>query len=224
MTSFLNPTFLISILIALSVHEASHGWVARRLGDPTAENEGRVTLNPIAHLDPLGTILFLFVGFGWGKPVPVNPVYFRHPKRDTALVSLAGPVSNLLLATLSFALLALLYPGAASSVGGLLSSPSSESIAATFLRSLLQSLLFINLALMAFNLLPVAPLDGSKVLAAFIPWQHEERYNEWMRRGPFVLLFLLVAESLLNVPFLSGWISWLMGGTLSLLQLLFGWL
>ena len=105
---FLNPIFILSILIALTVHEWAHAFVANRLGDPTAREMGRLTLNPIVHLDPMGTILFLLVGFGWGKPVPVNERYFHHPKRDTALVAAAGPVSNLVLAFIAFIALSLL--------------------------------------------------------------------------------------------------------------------
>jgi Zn-dependent protease len=221
MTPFLNPTFLIAILIALSVHEAAHGWVARRLGDPTAEAAGRVTLNPLAHLDPMGTLLFLFVGFGWGKPVPINPMYFRRPKRDTALVSLAGPVSNFLVAALSFALLAVFFPYSVGSADSLLSFSMSGSIAAAFFRSVLQGLLFIDLGLMAFNLLPIAPLDGSKILHPFIPLRYEEGYERIMQYGPYILIGLLLAESLLGFPFLSTWIYSIIDGALSLFSMIF---
>ncbi|MEK7218946.1 MAG: site-2 protease family protein [Patescibacteria group bacterium] len=223
MTPFLNPTFLIAILIALSVHEAAHAYVAKRLGDPTAEMAGRVTLNPIAHLDPIGSLLFLFVGFGWGKPVPVNPYNFRHPVRDNALVSLAGPMSNLLMAAVSFAGLAILARAVPGSVSALLSPMTEASVGVQFAGSLLGSLIFINLGLMAFNLLPIAPLDGSHVLEAFIPYRHRDAYAEFMRRGPFILLFLLVAEQFLNVPLLTVWIEGIMDGALSLLQALLGW-
>jgi Zn-dependent protease len=222
MLTFFNPTFIIAILIALSVHEWAHGMIAHRFGDPTAEMAGRLTLNPLAHLDPIGTVLFLLVGFGWGKPVPINPAYFRHPKRDTAIVSLAGPASNLILAALSFALLALLAPHSIDTVQDLLSTSSSGSVAMMFTRSLLAALLFINLGLMAFNLLPVAPLDGSKVLQAIIPWRYEEKYLQIMRWGPYILLGLLLAEDLFGVPLLSFWIGGIMNATLSFLSLLFG--
>ncbi|MFA6039719.1 MAG: site-2 protease family protein [Candidatus Peribacteraceae bacterium] len=224
MTPFLNPTFIIAILIALSVHEAAHAYIAKRLGDPTADMAGRVTLNPVAHLDPIGSLLFLFVGFGWGKPVPVNPANFRHPVRDNALVSLAGPLSNLLMAAVSFAGLALLARAVPGSVTGLLSPMPEASVGVQFAGSLLGGLLFINLALMAFNLLPIAPLDGSHVLEALIPYRYQDAYAEFMRRGPFVLLFLLVAERLIGFPFLSTWIEGIMGAAFSLLQVLFGWM
>jgi Zn-dependent protease len=223
MSTFLNPTFIIAILVALSVHECAHGYVAGKLGDPTAWNAGRVTLNPIAHLDPLGALLFLIVGFGWGKPVPVNPMYFSHPKRDTAIVSLAGPVSNLLLAALSFIVLMLILPQHLSSTWDAL-TPVSGPVWLQFLTSLFGGLLFINLGLMAFNLIPIAPLDGSKVLQAFIPLRQEEAYERFMRVGPYILLGILLAENLLHVPLLTGWFSFVMDGVLRIFGVLFGWI
>ena len=221
MSPFFNPTFLISILIALSVHEWAHAFVANKLGDPTARNMGRLTLNPIAHLDPLGTILFLTVGFGWGKPVPINPGYFKHPKRDTAIVSLAGPFSNFILAILCFVGLALV-DGGLGSARDLRSADASGNVGKVFLQSLFASSLFLNLALMAFNLLPVAPLDGSKILGAFIPLRYEDEYDRFMHYGPYVLLGLLLAERLVNFSLLSGWITAIMDGVLRLFVFAFG--
>lgn len=209
MTDFLNPTSIISILIALSIHEWAHGYVAHLLGDPTAKESGRLTLNPIAHLDPLGTILFLMVGFGWGKPVPIDPRYFSHPKRDTALVAIAGPVSNLILALVAFVLV------------GLIGFPDSSSVGMLFFSELLESSLRINLMLMAFNLIPIAPLDGSRILHMFIPLRHEDRYEEIMRKGPMILLILLLAERFLHFPFLSIWVGGIMIFVLSLMERIF---
>ncbi len=224
MSPFLNPTFLIAILIALSFHEFAHGFVAKKFGDPTAENQGRLTLNPIAHLDLLGSLLFLFVGFGWGKPVPIDPRYFRHPKRDTALVSLAGPASNFLLAAVSFILLTLLVPHAAVSVDQLLSLSGQGSVVLVFFRSLLASLIFINLGLMSFNLLPVAPLDGSKIVQAFIPLRFDDAYDTFMRWGPYILLGLFLTEAFMGLPLLSTWIESIMNGALSLFSMTLGWI
>ncbi|MDD5740145.1 MAG: site-2 protease family protein [Candidatus Peribacteraceae bacterium] len=207
LNSFVSPPFLISILIAISVHEASHGWIAARLGDPTAYNAGRLTLNPIAHLDLMGALMFLVVGFGWAKPVPVNPMYFSHPRRDTALVSLAGPLSNLLLGSLSFFVLILLLKGQVSgSAFGLLSVGGDRSVVEQLLLQILGSSVFINLGLMAFNLLPIAPLDGSKILHIFIPLKYEDQYETFMQRGPMILLILILAGIFLNVPILSTWV------------------
>jgi len=222
MSTFLNPTFIIAILIALSVHEWAHGFVANKLGDPTAKLEGRLTLNPIAHLDPLGTIMFFFIGFGWGKPVPVNPLHFRHPKRDTALVSLAGPASNFVLAWIAFSGLLLLgNTHMEASLFGILHSTGSNGIVVV-VEQILRSSIFINLALMAFNLLPIAPLDGAKILHMFIPVQHEDTYMEVMRRGPYILLLLLVADQMLNIPLLFGWIMGLMSPVIAAMNMLAG--
>ncbi len=216
---FLTPPFIIAILLALSWHEAAHALIAYRLGDPTAKYEGRLTLNPIAHLDPIGTLMFLFIGFGWGKPVPVNPRYFKHYKRDTALTALAGPVSNLILAFVAFFLLAFFFPAALTGSVDALVHPVSGGIAwQKFLVEILANSLFLNLGLMAFNLLPIAPLDGSKIIAPFIPVGFDEAYEKFLRQGPFILLFLLVAERAFNFPFLIYWIEGIMNGVLSLMS------
>lgn len=196
--SFITPPFIISILIALTLHECAHGIVAYWLGDPTAKNEGRLTLNPLAHLDLIGTLMFLMVGFGWAKPVPVNPQYFRGSmKRGMTLTALAGPASNLLIAFATVLIAKFIF---------MLNIQTAPGVT-RFFSELFQSMLFINLGLMAFNLLPIAPLDGSKVLAMFIPYQYEATYEEFLRNGPFILLFLIIGERLLGIPLLIGWIT-----------------
>lgn len=207
MSPFLNPTFIISILIALSVHECAHAYAAFKLGDPTAKYDGRLTLNPLSHLDPLGTLMFVLVGFGWGKPVPVDAHYLKKPKRDNAIIALAGPLSNLALAWIFFFVLMLTRGHINSSAMGLLSSNANGGSAALLLISqIAASSIFINLALMAFNLLPVAPLDGSKILHPFIPLRYEDTYLELMARGPMILLLIIVLERAVNIPVLSGWV------------------
>ncbi len=218
MSEFLNPIYILSILIALSVHEAAHGFVAYRLGDPTAKYAGRLTLNPLAHLDPLGTLLFVTVGFGWGKPVPVDPRYFKNHKRGTALVSLAGPLSNLILAIVSYGGLLLVAPHvAAVSPYALLGVTGSGSVALRFLAQFFGTSLFLNLGLMAFNLLPIAPLDGSKILQAFIPYRYEPQYDAFMRQGPYILLILLIAGRFSGIDVLSAWVMWWIGMVLKVL-------
>ena len=207
MSPFLNPPFIIAILIALSVHEWAHGYAAYRLGDPTAKYSGRLTLNPLAHLDPIGTIMFLFVGFGWGKPVPIDPRNFKNYKRDSAITALAGPLSNFILAWISFmGLVALSGNGTHTSMMSLLRISEAGNPATLLLIQIFASSLFINLALMAFNLLPVAPLDGSKIVRPFVPVRYDDMYQDFMRRGPMFLIFLLVIEAFLHVPILSGWV------------------
>lgn len=221
LSSFINPPFIIAVLLAISVHESAHGWMAARLGDPTASNAGRLTLNPIAHLDMMGALMFLVVGFGWAKPVPINPLYFHRPRRDIALVSLAGPLSNLLLGSLSFFGLVLLLRGnIASSAFGLLEVGSGRSVLTQLVLQILGSSVFINLGLMAFNLLPIAPLDGSKILHLFIPLQWEDRYDTFMQRGPVVLLVLILAGAFLNVPILSTWVFTIVDAVLRVLQVI----
>ncbi|MDD4627884.1 MAG: site-2 protease family protein [Candidatus Peribacteraceae bacterium] len=210
-STFLNPPFLIAILLSLSIHEWAHGWAAYKLGDPTAAYAGRLTLNPLAHLDLMGALMFLIVGFGWAKPVPINPYFFRNPKRDTAIVSIAGPVSNFLLGTVSFFGLALLLKHqASSSPFDLLTTGAGAGVWERVLSQILGSAVFINFGLMAFNLLPIAPLDGSKVLHLFIPARYEDTYEEFLRRGPIILLILILVEAFLNIPLLSVWVLGIM--------------
>lgn len=209
---FFNPTYIIAILIAISVHEWAHAITATKLGDPTPWNNGRVTLNPIAHLDLIGSILFLTVGYGWAKPVPVNSSYFSHPKRDLSLVALAGPFSNLVLAFIAFIALLFLTHGQVSSVDFLLGdAPVAASPGVAVLLQILRGSLFVNLALMAFNLFPLAPLDGSNIIRIFIPAHLERRYEEFARISPFILLGLV----LLPIPFLSAWVFGIMDSVLT---------
>jgi Zn-dependent protease len=209
MSHLFSPPFLIAMLFALSFHEWAHAFAADRLGDSTARSEGRLTLNPLAHLDPMGTILFILIGFGWGKPVPFDPRQLKHPKRDSALIAAAGPFSNLVLSLLCFILLFLLFPeilttGAISLMHDGL-SPSDRVM--VFFQQILLSSVFINLGLMAFNLLPVAPLDGSKIVACFVPLRFEDLFDEWMRFGPFIILGILLLERVIHFPFLTWWVS-----------------
>lgn len=222
MPEFLTPPFIIAILLALSVHEWAHGVVANYLGDPTARYEGRLTLNPLAHLDPVGTIMFLIVGFGWGKPVPVDPRHFKHYKRDMALVSLAGPFSNLILAFIAFGFLAAFFPETLQYSPDALVESATRGGLGRFLDQFLQAMLYLNLGLMAFNLLPIAPLDGSKILIPFIPHRFDDQYEQLMRNGPWILLALLVAERVMNVPILMAWISLVMSPILFVMGRLLG--
>ena len=190
------PISIIAILIALTVHEWAHAFAAKKLGDDTAEYEGRLTLNPLAHLDPIGALLFLTVGFGWAKPVPIDVRNFRYPVRDAAIVAFAGPLSNLVLAFIA-------------AVGFVSLQASDIAGAPAFLMALMffQSSLTVNLALMAFNLLPIPPLDGSNIVRLFLPWHARDRFDEAMRYGPWILLAVLLAESFLGLRVLSAWVG-----------------
>jgi Zn-dependent protease len=168
---------LIAMLIGLTVHEASHAWVAHRLGDDTAKRAGRLTLNPLRHLDPLGALMILIVGFGWAKPVPVSPWQLRHgPRVGMALVAAAGPFSNLLIATA----VAVLWR-----VGILDSMPD-------WILTLVGIMVSLNVALMLFNLIPLAPLDGSSVLNGVIGGRAAAVLAPLQRYGPMILMGLIV--------------------------------
>lgn len=168
----------LSILIAITVHEFAHAWVAEYLGDPTARLQGRLTLNPLAHLDPLGTLGLFLIGFGWGKPVPFDPYNLPNPRRDGALISLAGPVSNLLLATiLAVIIRSPLFIGPLSS---------------TYLSAFLMLTVRWNVMLAIFNLIPIHPLDGGKILAGLLPEGLADRFDEVLQQyGLVILLFLI---------------------------------
>ena len=166
------------LLFALTVHELAHGWVAFRLGDPTAKMAGRLTMNPLKHLDPLGVLAFVIMKIGWAKPVPVDPRYFRNPQKDMLLVALAGPGANVLLA-LASALLARV----------LVSVPVLPLFVLQPLVGMLVASVWINIMLAVFNIIPIPPLDGSKVLMGVLP---PEAARSFARIEPFGF-FILIA-------------------------------
>lgn len=168
------------ILLSLTIHEYFHGWTANKLGDPTAKLRGRLTLNPIAHLDIFGTILMFVVGFGWAKPVPINAMNFKDPKKGTLLVAIAGPLSNLATAIVAGVILRPLIPKV---LNGEIAPGSLDSI---FVIILVLALVY-GIALAVFNLIPIPPLDGSRVLYAVLPDKHLYFYS---RFEPYGVLFL----------------------------------
>ncbi len=180
--------YAIALVIAISIHEFAHAFTADRLGDPTPRLQGRLTLNPLAHLDPLGTIMLLLVHFGWGKPVQFDPFNLRNPRRDAAIISLAGPVSNILLATVSSILLRIISPLQLTIVShtNLISASGSA-----FLIVFLQTLIVINVVLAVFNLIPIHPLDGFKIVGGALPPNQAKEWYSLERYGLIFLLFLL---------------------------------
>ena len=170
----LAPPFLF----ALTIHEYSHGLVAYRLGDPTASNLGRLTLNPLKHLDPLGVLAFIIMKIGWAKPVPVNPRYFKNPLKDMIWVALAGPAANLMTAIAS-SLVAELLSLIAAFIPKAILFPLFQMVGAS---------IWINIVLAVFNLLPIPPLDGSKVLMGILPPRQAVFFA---RLEPFGFLILL---------------------------------
>lgn len=178
---FQNPLEFVIVaallIMAITVHEFSHAFFSDKLGDPTARLAGRLTLNPLAHLDPVGSILLLLAGFGWGKPVPVDPFNLRDPKRDNALISFAGPLSNLLIA--------------------LIFSIFIRITGFNMLTEALSLFIYFNVLLAIFNLIPIHPLDGFSVVAGLMPKKY---YHDWLSLQSYGMIFLIF----LIFPFFGG--------------------
>ena len=186
---------LVPALLCVTLHEFSHGYAAYKLGDDTAKRVGRLTLNPLRSLDPLGLVMLLVFHFGWAKPVPVNMFRFKNPKRGMALTALAGPMCNLVLAVVFMFFYGLAFiPLGRSAVGG-------------YFLEMIQITAVISLGYTVFNLIPISPLDGSKVLYAFM---RDEAYYKLMRYEKYgsIVLFALVATGVLGRP-LSTAVNWL---------------
>jgi Zn-dependent protease len=183
---------VVAILVAVTVHEFAHAWSADRLGDPTPRMRGRLSLNPIVHLDLMGTLLLLVAGFGWAKPVEVNPRYFSDWRRGMLVVAAAGPISNVVV---MFVIGFMVQLGVVE-----LGSP---------LGRLVLSLLFINGVLAVFNLLPVPPLDGSKILSSLLPPRQAMAYDRLAAYGPIVLLVVILLPGDLLGHVMRPAITWL---------------
>lgn len=204
-TLFESPLFFLiwvaSLLVAITIHEFSHALAADRLGDPTPRLQGRLTLNPLAHLDPIGTIMIIIASFGWGKPVQFDPYNLKNPRRDAALISVAGPISNILLASV----LSLLFR--------LTNSP------------FLIPFIVLNVSLAVFNLVPIHPLDGGKILIGLVTPDLARDLDRFLSRyGMFLLLFLILpifsGRSLVSIiisPVISFLLSLYIPGLTSLI-------
>ena len=178
------------LLFALTIHEFAHGYVAFFFGDPTAKALGRLTLNPLKHLDPIGTLAFFFIHFGWAKPVPVNPNYFKNPRQDMLWVALAGPATNLTVAVIS-ALVAKFVVLTASIL------PLTIIIAILIpVQKMLVASVWINLVLCIFNFLPIPPLDGSRILAGLLPDHLAHSYASLERYGFIILILLMLTNTI----------------------------
>ena len=178
-----------ALIFSLSFHEFAHAWMAFRLGDDTAAKLGRLTLNPMAHLDPVGSIALLLMGFGWAKPVPVDVRFLRNPKEDMVKVAAAGPISNLLLAVIAALCLRILFGT------NLLTGP---------IKSFIVIFMQINITLAIFNLLPVSPLDGSQILSPFIEKKFGiEMVHKMEMYGPRILFFIIIFSMVTGIHLFS---------------------
>jgi Zn-dependent protease len=174
------PYVAITLMIAFTVHEFSHAFVAYKFGDHTAKNQGRLTLNPLQHLDPFGTLLILIAGFGWARPVPVNRFFFKKPRLAGILVSIAGPISNLLLVSLAFFIwYILLRIGIVENVS-------------TNVEDFLNLFIYLNTILFIFNLLPFPPLDGYRIIEDLVPASFRPKMTQYESYGSVIFLILVI--------------------------------
>lgn len=202
-----------TVLIALTFHEYAHGYIAYKLGDPTAKNMGRLTLNPIKHFHPVGMLMMLLVGIGWANPVPINPRYFKDPKKGMAISAAAGPIINLLLGFVGLFIFSLI----AVTLQKTHTLEISDPMWATLL--FLDNFYYMNIYLAVFNLLPIPPFDGSRVLFAFLPDKHYFAIMKYERIIMFIVL-IAIATGTLSLPFsiitegIIHGMEWIIGLTL----------
>ena len=181
------PYIIVAMVAGFTVHEFAHAYVAYKFGDPTAKNQGRLTLNPASHIDPLGTILLLIAGFGWARPVPVNRFHFKNPRLSGILVSLAGPVSNFILALIGGFMLLLIVKAGIPGIWG------------DILQDLFYWFIYLNVLLFVFNLLPLPPLDGYRIIQDLVTPDIRAKLSQLEMYGMIIFLVLILVDPLYNV-------------------------
>lgn len=194
MTDLITSIIILAppILFALTLHEYAHGYVAYRFGDPTAKALGRLTLNPVKHLDPIGALAFFLINIGWAKPVPVNGAYFKDPKKDMLWVALAGPLTNLVLAVISAMVAKILYQ-----LVQILPYSIFAEVIVVPLFEMVRASIWINLVLCIFNFLPIPPLDGSRILMGVLPDDMARSYASFEKYG-FIIILILAFSGILS--------------------------
>lgn len=199
--------YIIVLAWSLSIHEFMHAWVAEKMGDDTPRRQGRISLNPMAHIDPTGAILLLLAGFGWGKPVQINPNNLKRFKRWNCerLISLAGVFANFVMALISSLFFVFFW------VYFRKHGASSEKVEMiqTIVKFFFEMLTEVNLGLMAFNLIPVPPLDGYRFVYTFIPYNWRQKFNEVVKYSAYIFLGLILLENFTHVDILSRIINWI---------------
>ena len=201
----LNPILIPAILIAITIHEFSHGYIAYKCGDPTAKLSGRLTLNPIPHFDLIGTTMLFLVGFGWAKPVPVNFMNLNNPKRDIVLVAAAGPASNFILAFLLAKIFTFFNIGYV----------NPQSWVGVFAKLMIATIQ-INIVLAWFNLLPLYPLDGFRILSGLLPYRYNNIISFLEYYGPFLFIGIILFSYLTGMRIIGAVLFPLVNATLNL--------
>jgi Zn-dependent protease len=193
--------FGVALVTGITFHEFSHAWAAYELGDSTAERQGRLSLNPVRHLDPTGTVMMLLVGFGWGRPTPVNPYRLRTgPKAGNALVALAGPISNLVVASIAALPLRLGLVDSVATVDGIADASGTEIVGLFLI-----FIIFLNVLLAVFNLIPIHPLDGFKVAVGVLPGELSRQLQALAPYGPGILGVLILLSWIAPQYNVLGW-------------------
>ena len=199
-------SFLLAIVIGITVHEFAHALAGYLQGDMTAKNEGRLTLSPFSHIDPFGMLMLLFAGFGWGRPTPYNPHNLASPKWGPLIVALAGPISNLVFVVLSFGMFMVLAP--AFGVNNLFDAVGLLSGQGNLFMIFLVYLYVVSIMLMLFNLLPIPPLDGSQIVFTLLPSRFNNLKYFLAKNGPLLLFALIILDMVTNIGFFNGVISY----------------